>query len=189
MHAYLVGLYLAGCAKYKKIWVGILWSQRTRNKRFPRKEALVTTQASQQLLSSQRPGDKKNIYLLLSLALLDFSSEDLVSEDMAASRFPVRPLCTAERNCFILLCILWNTIDAVCAKTKQNKTKQKTLHVSSWVRARRVMILSIENLISDTEYMLLLASERWLDLEWKPLWDSYPLHSTSNAHTFYPFHI
>lgn len=66
----------------------------------------MTTLASLKLLLSQKPGDEKNVNLLLSLALLDFSSEALVSEDTTDSRFPVRPLCTVKKkkkNYFILL--------------------------------------------------------------------------------------
>lgn len=45
------------------------------------------------LLSSQQPGGKK-AYLLLSLVFLEFSGENLASEDVTDSKFPVRPLCT-----------------------------------------------------------------------------------------------
>lgn len=51
----------------------------------------MTTLAPLKLLLSQKP-DSEKVYLLLSLALLDFSGEDLVSEDATDSKFPVRPL-------------------------------------------------------------------------------------------------
>lgn len=57
----------------------------------------MTTLASLKLLLSQKQGDEKNVYLLLSLTLLNFSGEALVSEDTTGSRFPVRPLCTVEK--------------------------------------------------------------------------------------------
>lgn len=58
----------------------------------------MTTLASLKLHLSQKPGDEKNVNLLLSLALLDFSSETLVSEDATDSRFPVRPPCTVKKK-------------------------------------------------------------------------------------------
>ena len=92
----------------------------------------MTTLAPLKLLLSQKP-DSEKVYLLLSLALLDFSGEDLVSEDATDSKFPVRPLWTVEKNCFILLCYLmkhyWCTVHA-----------KKNLHVSSWVRTQRKTI-------------------------------------------------
>lgn len=69
-----------------------------KEQKFLREETLMTTLAPLKWLLSQKPGDEKNVYLLLSLALLDFSGEDLVSEDASDSKFPVSPLCTVGKK-------------------------------------------------------------------------------------------
>lgn len=165
---------MAWCAKYRKIWFGILHGQRTRDKRFLREDTLMTTLAPLKSLWSQKPGREKNVYLLLSLALLDFSGEDLVSEDATDSKFPVRPLWTVENNCFILLCYLmkhyWCTVHA--------KKKTSCFFLSKDSKKDN---LSTENLI--LKKCFLLASGRWSDLELKHLWELPPLFSTTDVYT------
>lgn len=106
----------------------------------------MITLARLKLLPSQKPGDEKNAYLLLSLTLLDYSSEHLVSEDVTDSKFHVRPRCTVEKKLLYPFMLSHGTLLMHCSCKKK-----KNLHVSSRGRPQREVILSTENLISDIE--------------------------------------
>lgn len=83
----------------------------------------MITLARLKLLPSQKPGDEKHAYLLLSLTLLDYSSEHLVSEDVTDSKFHVRPLCTVEKKLLYPFMLSHGTLLMHCS-CKKNKTKQ-----------------------------------------------------------------
>ena len=82
----------------------------------------MITLARLKLLSSQKPGDEKNAYLLLSLTLLDFSREHLVSEDVTESKFPVRPLCTEEKKLLYPFMLSHGTLLMHCSCNNNKKT-------------------------------------------------------------------
>lgn len=84
----------------------------------------MITLARLKLLPSQKPGDEKHAYLLLSLTLLDYSSEHLVSEDVTDSKFHVRPLCTVEKKLLYPFMLSHGTLLMHCSCKKKNKTEQ-----------------------------------------------------------------